>query len=258
MRLATLLGILLSLGLTALAPPVFAQSHDRVTLTWTAPGDDSLSGTAVEYDLRWSTSAITAANFRSATRATGVPVPLVAGSTQSFTVPGLTASTTYWFALRTRDDAGNWSGISNVVSKTTSAGPDVARPAPLAISISSTTDSTVTLSWTATGDDSLTGTAASYDVRWSTAAITSANWSSATQSTGEPTPAAPGTTQSFTVRNLQRQVTYWFAVRIADDAGQLSALSNVPSATTPDTKRPGAVADLAVGFVWLGATMTSR
>jgi len=71
----------------------------------------------------------------------------------------------------------------------------------------------VTVQWTAVGDDSLTGTATSYDLRMSTSAITAANFSSATALTGEPTPAAPGTLQSVTVRGLSRQVTYWFAIK---------------------------------------------
>lgn len=255
MKVRTLAGVLISLALSALVTPSQAQTWDRVVLTWTAPGDDSLSGTAAEYDLRWSTSAITASNFLSANRATGVPVPAVAGTSQSFTLTGLTASTTYWFAIRTRDDAGNWSGISNVVSKTTGAAPDASRPAPLALTVTSATDTTVTLSWVATGDDSLTGTAASYDLRYSTAAITTSNWGSATQVAGEPTPATAGTTQSFTVRNLQRQVTYWFAIRATDDSGNVSALSNTPSVTTPDTARPASVRNLAAG--WVGLTSTS-
>jgi len=37
-----------------------------------------------------------------------------------------------------------------------------------------------------------------------------------------------------------------------DDAGNVSALSNVPGVTTPDLTAPAAVRDLAVGFLWLG------
>src|SRR2546426_7990535 len=36
---------------------------DHVLLSWFAPGDDGNSGTATAYDLRWSTSPITDANF---------------------------------------------------------------------------------------------------------------------------------------------------------------------------------------------------
>jgi hypothetical protein len=115
-----------------------------------------------------------------------------------------------------------------------------------------TTPTSIEVEWTAPGDDGLTGTAAQYDLRYSTAPITSANWSSATQVSGEPAPTAAGTTQSFTVTGLSRQTTYYFGIRVSDEGGNLSALSNVPSATTPDQTRPAAINDLAVGWVWAG------
>jgi chitodextrinase len=240
--------LLLLLLLAALPATVSAQTgSDNVRLTWTSPGDDSLTGTAAQYDLRYSTSAITAANFSGATRVTGVPAPSAPGTTEHYTVTSLLPATTYWFAIKTADDVGNWSGISNVMSTTTLAVPDVTRPAPGSLAVTSTTDSTATLGWNAVGDDSLSGTAASYEIRYSTAAITPANFASATLVTGAPAPAAPGTHQTVVVHGLARQVTYYFAFRTIDDAGNASALSNVPSATTPDTAPPAAIRTLAVG-----------
>jgi phosphodiesterase/alkaline phosphatase D-like protein len=243
----------LVLASVSLVAGAHAQSAwNSVTLSWTTPGDDSLSGTAAQFDIRYSTSAITAANFASATRwSTGVPTPSASGSTQSVTVTGLTPATTYWFAIKTADEVPNWAGISNIVSKTTTVAPDVIRPAPIAMTITAQTDSTVTVQWTAVGDDSLTGTATSYDLRMSTSAITAANFASATALTGEPTPAAAGTIQSVTVRGLSRQVTYWFAIKAADDAANVSAISNVPSVTTPDTTPPSAITNLTLGLVWM-------
>jgi chitodextrinase len=105
--------------------------------------------------------------------------------------------------------------------------------------------------WNAVGDDSLSGTATTHDIRWSTTPITSANWASATQVVGEPAPGTPGTGHSFQVRGLASQTTYYFAIRTQDDAGNLSALSNVPSATTRDGRRPARILNLAASFVWL-------
>ena len=39
-----------------------------ITLGWTAPGDDDRVGTAVEYDLRYATTPITATTFGTASR----------------------------------------------------------------------------------------------------------------------------------------------------------------------------------------------
>jgi len=90
-----------------------------LTLQWTAPGNDGMSGQASVYDLRQSTSAITAANFASATAVTSVPAPVAAGSLQTFVLLGLTTGQKYYFALKTQDAAGNWSAISNLPSATT-------------------------------------------------------------------------------------------------------------------------------------------
>jgi len=88
---------------------------------WTAPGDDGTSGTATLYDLRWSLAPITLLNFGSATPVATQPVPAAAGTAQSYNMTGLTQGTTYYFALRTRDDAGNWSLVSNSPSGATTS-----------------------------------------------------------------------------------------------------------------------------------------
>lgn len=88
------------------------------TLEWTAPGDDSVTGVAYEYDFRASTETINAANFAAAFKIDSVDAPLPAGMTQSFKVETLTPGESYFFAIKTRDDAGNWSGMSNCVGIT--------------------------------------------------------------------------------------------------------------------------------------------
>jgi len=242
-------------ALTGVASIANAQtgSWNSITLTWTTPGDDSLTGTAAQFDIRYSESPITLANFTSATKWSGAPAPAASGSSQTTTVTGLSPSTTYYFAMKTADEVPNWSGLSNVISKVTTAAPDVIRPAALAnVQITGTTETTLSLGWTATGDDSLTGTATSYDVRYASSPVTSANWSSATKASGEPAPVAPGGNQTFTITGLARQTTYYVAIKVLDEAGNPSAISNVPSATTPDLTAPASVKDLVVGFVWFG------
>ncbi len=87
-----------------------------ITLTWTASGDDTLTGTGSEYDLRHSLSPITEGNWGVAEQATGEPTPGVAGTAQEMTVFGLGWWERYHFALRLVDEAGNWSSISNLVA----------------------------------------------------------------------------------------------------------------------------------------------
>jgi hypothetical protein len=112
-------GIALGLIAFVLAPsPVRAQGADSVVVAWTAPGDDGWVGRATTYDLRVSQSPITAAGFAAATPVNGLPAPLASGTRQQVVVRGLTRGTTYYFAMRTADDAGNWSGVSNVLKWT--------------------------------------------------------------------------------------------------------------------------------------------
>lgn len=86
----------------------------QVALTWTAPGDDGTVGTAAEYDIRYSQDSTVLVAWGAATQATGEPAPLIAGTTQSDT---LTVGNGKWyFAMRTRDEAFNWSLTSNIVS----------------------------------------------------------------------------------------------------------------------------------------------
>lgn len=95
-----------------------SYNTNSATLEWTAPGDDSVTGVAYQYDFRASLESITAMNFDSAYRVDSIDLPLPAGMTQSFKVETLTPGETYYFAMKTRDDAGNWSGMSNCVDVT--------------------------------------------------------------------------------------------------------------------------------------------
>jgi len=123
---------------------------------------------------------------------------------------------------------------------------DTTAPSVVAnLSISGSTENTVTLAWSATGDDAASGTASSYDIRYSTALITTTNWASAIQAAGEPTPAITGTSQSMTISSLSRETKYYFAIKVSDEVANQSSLSNVVNTTTPDQTAPSAVANLS-------------
>jgi len=113
-----------NIGPGAVDLTITSYTNNSVDLSWTAPGDDGYSGTAVEFDLRYSTSTITEANFGSATQFANEPVPGPSGTVHScITVPGLNQCTVYNFAIKTRDDANNWSSLSNVPSVKTKCSP---------------------------------------------------------------------------------------------------------------------------------------
>ena len=100
-----------------------ANGPTSALLTWTAPGNNGMSGKATGYDLRYSAIPITTDNFVSASTAV-TPSPGTAGSTEQTTVTGLVAGATTFFAIKTCDSAGNWSGVSDVAQ---AALPDTLR-----------------------------------------------------------------------------------------------------------------------------------
>jgi chitodextrinase len=233
---------------------------NSLTLSWSAPGDDSSEGIASSYDLRYSTAEITSSNFDQAAELTGLPSPQVAGTLQSYDVIDLSPNTFYYFALKTVDEAGNLSNLSNIVYAITNTPPLVADTTPPAaitdLAVSNITQSSVLLSWTAPGDDNGSGTAHSYDVRYLKGEIiTGQNWISATQITvGEPTPTTAGASQTMSINatnaNLEPNTAYYIAIKTFDEAPNVSDLSNIVSFTTlaepaaPDTTPPAAITDL--------------
>jgi hypothetical protein len=225
-----------------------AIGTNTVTLTWTAPGNDGLVGRATQYDMRWSKNPITAANFDFAGFITTEPGPALAGSTQTLTL-NMGTGYTYYFAMKTVDDWGNVSAMSNVPSGTTNT-TDTAFPSAVStLAVTGTGPTSVSLSWTATGDDGQSGTASGYELRWSNAVITAANFTSATPVPWMPLPAAPGTPQSKTVTNLPTGQPTYFAIRVADERSNWSPISNVVTAVTgtgSDLTPPAALTDFRV------------
>ncbi len=247
-----LLGLFLAAAALLCPCASLAQTaaDSSVTLQWTASGDDGNVGTATSYDLRYKTAGIAGTDtttwWNTATKVLNMPPPHAAGTTDSMRVRGLMPLTTYYFMIRVADEVPNWSGYSNLAVVTTSL-TDVTPPSAVAdLAVTATTGTSMTIRWTAPGDDGTTGTAASYDVRYSTSAITSATWATAVQATGEPAPTAAGTQQTFTITGLNPSRTYYVAIRTTDHAGNVSALSNVPSGTTLDTIPPAPIHDLSL------------
>ena len=97
-----------------------------VLLTWTAPGNNGVYGTATSYDIRYSTSPINDSNWSSATAVAPQPTPRVSGTAETYNVYNLNTGTAYYFALKSQDGpyggpVVNQSALSNVVSVTPSA-----------------------------------------------------------------------------------------------------------------------------------------
>jgi hypothetical protein len=80
-----------------------------IELSWTAPGDDGYTPNtrARSYDIRYSKESITKDNWDSSTviQATGEPTPSKCCThTDTFTLTGLESNTTYYFAIKAKDE----------------------------------------------------------------------------------------------------------------------------------------------------------
>lgn len=93
-----------------------------VALTWTSVGDDSLTGTASRYDVRYTTNLTP--RWDAMSRTSGEPSPKEAGQPESFEVTGLAANKTYRFIVKSADKDDNPSAESNVAVATTLASDD--------------------------------------------------------------------------------------------------------------------------------------
>lgn len=102
-----------------------ASGISSLNLTWTATGDDGLVGAARQYDLRYSTSPLTEANWSLATKAVGEPIPLAAGQAETFRIQGLANSTQYYVGVKARDNVGQESLLSNILIASTAAGTTI-------------------------------------------------------------------------------------------------------------------------------------
>lgn len=90
-----------------------------VILDWTVPGSNQAAKTTQRYQVKYATHHLgTQLAWLQAKNVTGEPVPQAPNQLEQFTVEGLSAGATYFFAVRVYDAENNQSPISNVASIT--------------------------------------------------------------------------------------------------------------------------------------------
>lgn len=110
---------------TAINDLIAMGGNGSAELNWTPTGDDALAGVAAAYDVRYSTSPITAGTFDFNARVTtGVPIPIARNGTQrqTMTVSGLGSNRFFYFAIKVLDEVPNTSAISNSPAAVTQGG----------------------------------------------------------------------------------------------------------------------------------------
>lgn len=214
-------------------------------LTWNAPGDNELEGTASKYDIRYGTIPPTEENWDTLIPVTEVPEPLSAGTPQQTTVQITPGEDTLYFAVKAFDEAFNASGLSNIAQW--SPEDFVSPAAVMDLAAERVSGGDITIAWTAPGDNEDRGIAAFYDIRYSTEEDDVKKWDQAMVVSEEPLPEIAGTRQEYMITGLQQDTLYYIAMKTTDDARNTSALSNIVAVRTTDEIPPAPIADLRVG-----------
>lgn len=96
------------------------SEEGEVFLSWTATGDDGMTGTASSYDIRYSLYPISSEeDWDNATKVSNIQLPDGPGSFETLVVSGLERGKIYYFAMKVADEVPNWSELSNITSAMT-------------------------------------------------------------------------------------------------------------------------------------------
>jgi len=206
----------------------------EVQLTWTAPGDDNFTGalkcgsrylfvystaTPTDSELSWPATYWTIISTYAANP----------GDNQQKIISNLPYETTWYFCIKTRDEAGNWSALSNAATVFVLVTPGMITDLSAATGIRGRT---IELNWTAPGDDGYIGTL----TEGSAFAIQRSTWSDVVWSTGSADTIIistqnvnPGERQYYTLTGLDSGALYYIAIWTRDDMGNWSIRSSTTS-----------------------------
>lgn len=227
------------------------------TVSWTAGSDDFTPSS----DLQYAVYQSTANNIGSISNAenNGTLIRGYSTTRSPLAVTGLSPSTTYYFTVIVKDNAGNKS-IYNVASISTLA--DTVPPVIGVARIDSVSYQSMVLSF----DQATDSTSAQGDIQYALYRSLSGNIS------GVANAEANGASMRFystdyspiTVSNLTSNTTYYFTVIARDPAGNKSAYPMISASTLADTFAPApggggfistsTVSDSRIDLSWTAAT----
>jgi chitodextrinase len=218
---------------------VIGTTPSSVTLRWTMPDDDF--GAIVSYTVKYTRlttigTILTDAEFNlnppQVVTFPGQPErdESVQPFVETLQVTGLAADTQYWFSVKSIDSTGQLSPLSGSPTAITSVSlPDLTAPgaiADLAVVTSSTTSSSLEVSWTAIADDAASEPVTEYDVRYATFPLVDDQTFLRGLRVTALRPASPGSIERMTLVGLPSNTQYFVAIKVIDEAGNAS-LSNV-------------------------------
>ncbi|MBI4691319.1 MAG: Ig-like domain-containing protein, partial [Nitrospirae bacterium] len=212
-------------------PPTFggiasatASSTTEINLSWNAAADNITSSSNIVYLIYMSTT--------SGGQNLAVPSFTTSAGATSYTVTGLSPTTTYYFIVRAKDEAGNIDTNTVEISATTLTPSDTTPPTfGGLVSATTLSSSEISLSWNAAADNVTSSANIAYLIYMSA--------TSGGQNFSTPTSVVKGAT-SKTISGLTPSTTYYFVVRAMDEAGNIDSNTIEKSATTKssDTTPP--------------------
>lgn len=110
---------------------VLDVTDTTLEISWTAPGDDGMEGSASQYRVLYSMVPFDEASDEDLIEVPSPPVPDEAGASQSMSVEGLSPGLRYFLAVEAADEVPNWSPRSNVVEVTTTETSGSCQPLPI-------------------------------------------------------------------------------------------------------------------------------
>ena len=93
---------------------VISTNAYSANITFTATGDNASEGHAKEYEIRYLTSSVTEANWKSATEYENNFRPQAAGNTENFKLIGFQPDTTYYLGIKAKDETGDTSPLETI------------------------------------------------------------------------------------------------------------------------------------------------
>ncbi|MCS7230708.1 MAG: hypothetical protein RMJ67_01000 [Elusimicrobiota bacterium] len=217
-------------------------SASQITLTWQATGDNGNTGNILNgmYRIRYATftqvdwTSSIGWNDVSTRYQIEASTNIVAGSFQTNILSNLIEGTTYYIRIWLRDEnEENWSEPSDIFSTYAKPQP----PAPITDLKAEgyffgIKEGELRIVWTAVGDNGYVGQAKEYIIKVSTISnieneedFENAKLLSEFSPVIIPPPAVAGSVQSLVISNLTPGVTYYFAIKVKDNAGLLSSWS---------------------------------
>jgi len=234
--------------LTALPGPI----EGTVQLSWTSPGDNGYVGKTSEGEFIIKKTTDTTLSWDGMNDCMTIQKAIIPYESNSITITGLIPGTTFYFAIKAKDEAGNINP-SEPEKAGTWVQVDVTPPAPITSIVPIEKGFRyVKLRWIAPCEDGTTNNphnpgnySGKFWIKYSSCEIKDDGlWNSATTFVVISYDSITrGATVSYTITGLTNNTTYYFAIKTCDDSNNWSTISSsspksIPVNTQPSTPVP--------------------